>query len=124
MQRIFCKECGRSIGDCNICPFCNARQKPQESVFYSFSDFYGIADDKKTSGEEGTSSRLTAGILQLFCGSLGIGRFYMGCKTYAVLQILSSLVTCGIGGVLWGFMDGIMILTGAVRYDGKGNLLV
>ena len=97
---------------------------PEESVFYSFSDFDGIADGEKPGGAECTRSRLTAGILQLFCGSLGIGRFYMGCKTYAVLQILSSLLTCGMGGVLWGFMDGIMILTGAVRYDGKGNLLV
>lgn len=68
--------------------------------------------------------RITAGLLQLFCGAFGIGRFYIGYKTYAILQILFSLLTCGVGGVLWGFVDGVMILTGVVHYDGKGKQLV
>lgn len=123
MQKSFCKECGRFIGDSNICPFCNARQIPTNSVFCSLSDFERIKDCENKSLNNGARSRLTAGILQIFCGSLGIGRFYLGCKTYAALQIISSVVTCGIGGVIWGIADGIMILTGAVRYDGNGKLL-
>ena len=123
MQRAFCKEGGRIIGDCNICPFCNTRQMPTESVLCSLSNFEQITDCEKTSCNKSSKSRLTAGILQIFCGSLGIGRFYLGCKTYAALQIISSVVTCGIGGVIWGIADGIMILTGAVRYDGNGKLL-
>ena len=68
-------------------------------------------------------SRLSAGILQIFCGVIGLGRFYMGYKTYAVLQILSSVLTCGLAGIAWGIFDGIMILNGTVMYDNFGNLL-
>ena len=68
-------------------------------------------------------SRFTAAILQLFCGCIGLGRFYLGYKTYAVLQILFSLLTCGFGGFVWGFTDGILILNGTVKTDGDGNYL-
>ncbi|MFE3195297.1 TM2 domain-containing protein [Nocardia sp. NPDC059240] len=54
-------------------------------------------------------SKLTAGLLSLFLGHFGIGRFYLGYTTIGVLQ----LVTCGGCGV-WALIDGIMILTGKV----------
>lgn len=130
---MYCKECGRNIGDGNVCPFCGAKQRiTDENDFYSLSDYServennagGFTQKIKSTGEYGSKSRLTAGILQLFCGAFGIGRFYMGYKTYAVLQIAASVVTCGVGGVIWGAADGIAILTGKVSYDGDGRLLV
>ncbi|AYF78202.1 TM2 domain-containing protein [Nocardia yunnanensis] len=54
-------------------------------------------------------SKLTAGLLSLFLGHFGIGRFYLGYTTIGVLQ----LITCGGCGV-WALIDGIMILTGKV----------
>ena len=69
-------------------------------------------------------SRFTAAVLQMFCGCIGLGRFYLGYKTYAVLQILFSILTWGFGGFLWGFADGILILNGTVKSDGEGNYLV
>lgn len=69
-------------------------------------------------------SRFTAAVLQLFCGCFGLGRFYLGYKTYGVLQIVTTLMTCGAGGLAWGFVDGIMILNGTVFCDGNGNLLI
>ncbi|MGW4246953.1 NINE protein [Nocardia sp. NPDC004722] len=62
-------------------------------------------------------SKLTAGLLQLLIGSLGIGRFYMGYTTIGVLQ----LVTCG-GCGIWALIDGILILTGKVP-DPQGRPL-
>ena len=95
---MYCKQCKKSIENTYICPDCGMRLTKQKS-------------------------RLSAGILQIFCGVIGLGRFYMGYKTYATLQILSSIVTCGIGGIAWGILDGIMILNGTVLYDNFGNLL-
>ncbi|MCL2489086.1 MAG: NINE protein [Oscillospiraceae bacterium] len=63
-------------------------------------------------------SKLVAGLLQIFFGGLGIGRFYLGYTTIGIFQILTSFL-CG-AGVIWGFIDGIMILTGSVKTDAKG----
>jgi len=66
-------------------------------------------------------SRLTAGLLGIFLGSIGIGRFYLGYTTIGVLQIVVTIFTLGFGG-LWGFIDGIFILTGNVP-DAQGRTL-
>lgn len=54
-------------------------------------------------------SKLVAGLLGIFIGSLGIHNFYLGYTKRAIIQIVVTFVTCGIGGV-WGFVEGIMIL--------------
>ncbi|HEY7054621.1 MAG TPA: TM2 domain-containing protein [Mycobacterium sp.] len=66
-------------------------------------------------------SKLTAGLLGIFLGSFGVGRFYLGYTTIGVLQLVVSLVTCGIGG-LWGLIDGIIIIAGNVP-DAEGRTL-
>ncbi|WP_442934408.1 TM2 domain-containing protein [Micromonospora sp. CPCC 205546] len=66
-------------------------------------------------------SKVVAGVLQIVLGTFGIGRFYMGDTKTGVIQLIVSLVTCGIGGI-WGFVDGILILiNGGV--DGQGRPL-
>jgi len=66
-------------------------------------------------------SKLTAGLLQIFLGGFGVGRFYLGYTTIGVLQLVVTFVTCGIGSV-WGLIDGIMILVGSVP-DPQGRTL-
>lgn len=66
-------------------------------------------------------SKLTAGLLQLFLGGFGIGRFYLGYSTIGVLQIVVTLVTCGLGSI-WGLVDAILILTDKVP-DVQGRAL-
>lgn len=55
-------------------------------------------------------SKLVAGLLQLLI-PLGIGRMYIGDTRTGVIQLIVTLVTCGIGA-LWPFIDGIMMLVG------------
>ncbi len=62
-------------------------------------------------------SKLAAGMLQLFVGGLGAGRFYLGHNGIAIAQ----LFTCG-GLGIWALIDGILILMGNVR-DGHGRPL-
>lgn len=58
--------------------------------------------------------KLTAGLLQIFLGSFGAGRFYIGDNSTAIFQIAATWLTCGLGG-LWPLIDGIMMLTGSVQ---------
>ena len=53
-------------------------------------------------------SKVAAGVLQLVL-PIGIGRFYTGHTGIAVAQLLLSFVAIG---VIWAFIDGIVILAG------------
>src|SRR5262245_21618898 len=69
-------------------------------------------------------SKTVAGLLQLLglFGLVGIGRIYLGYTGLGVAQLLVGLVTCGLGAVVWGIIDAIMILTDKVR-DPQGRPL-
>jgi hypothetical protein len=66
-------------------------------------------------------SKMAAGLLQIFLGGFGVGRFYLGYTQIAILQIVATIFTCGIGA-LWPLVDGIMILMGKVP-DAEGRTL-
>lgn len=68
-------------------------------------------------------SKAAAGLLQIFLGTLGIGRFYMGSTGIGVAQLLltivgwaTSFILIGIpiliGVSIWALVDGIVILAG------------
>ncbi|MFD9436743.1 TM2 domain-containing protein [Streptomyces sp. NPDC060002] len=63
-------------------------------------------------------SKIVAGILQIFLGGLGIGRFYVGSVGVGVAQ----LFTCG-GLGIWSLVDGILFLTSNDRTDKQGRVL-
>ncbi|WP_136610450.1 TM2 domain-containing protein [Sinomonas albida] len=65
-------------------------------------------------------SRIAAGLLGIFLGSLGIHRFYLGYTKIAIIQIIVTLVTFGFGA-LWGFVEGIMILARAEAFRADAN---
>ncbi|WP_326688860.1 MULTISPECIES: NINE protein [unclassified Streptomyces] len=63
-------------------------------------------------------SKIVAGVLQLFIGTLGIGRFYTGHVGMGVAQLL----TCG-GMGFWALIDGIIFLVSDERTDSDGRIL-
>ncbi len=65
-------------------------------------------------------NRTLGGVLQFIFP--GVGRIYMGYAALGVLQMLFSIVTCGTL-YLWSVIDGILILSGKVHYDGYGRRL-
>ncbi|MFZ3558374.1 TM2 domain-containing protein [Streptomyces sp. BH055] len=67
-------------------------------------------------------TKLAAGLLGIFLGFFGAGRFYTGHTGIAVAQLIVSIVTCGLGSV-WGLIDGIMMLAGGNATDAQGRLL-
>lgn len=64
-------------------------------------------------------SKIAAGLLGIFIGSLGIHNFYLGFTKKAVIQIIVTLITFGIGGI-WGFIEGVLILVGKISVDANG----
>ena len=66
-------------------------------------------------------SKLTAGLLQLFLGAFGVGRFYLGYTGLGVAQIAVTWLTCGFGAI-WPLIDAIMMLTDKVP-DAQGRTL-
>ena len=59
---------------------------------------------------DGSKSQLTALLLCIFVGALGIHRFYLGYTTIGIVQLL-TLGACGI----WSLIDLIMIITGDLQ---------
>jgi TM2 domain-containing membrane protein YozV len=66
-------------------------------------------------------SKVIGGLLQIFFGAFGAGRFYTGHTGIAIAQIAVSWLTCGVG-VMWPFIDGIMMFAGKVT-DAQGRPL-
>lgn len=71
-------------------------------------------------------SKLAAGLLGIFLGGIGVHNFYLGFTGKAVAQLLISVLSCGslsVVSVIWGLIEGIMILAGNINKDAKGDLL-
>lgn len=80
---------------------------------------YGV--DPMTGMPFSDKSKMVAGLLQIFLGSFGAGRFYTGHMGLAIAQIAVTWLTCGIGAI-WPLVDGIMMLMGKVP-DAQGRPL-
>jgi TM2 domain-containing membrane protein YozV len=65
-------------------------------------------------------SKIVAGLLQIFL-PFGIGRFYIGDNKIGVIQLVVTVLTCGIGGI-WGIIDGIIMLATDSK-DANGYML-
>ncbi len=76
-------------------------------------------------------SKVAAGLLGIFFGAFGVHNFYLGFSSRAITQLVLSIVgiftSCiGVGALLllgmsiWGFVEGIMILTGRIEADANG----
>jgi hypothetical protein len=100
----FCHNCGQETDPrAELCARCGVRLAPSPVL-------------------ETAKSRVAAGVLGIVLGGLGIHRFYLGYVGIGIAQIAVTLVTCGLGWI-WGFIEGILILTGSINRDAKGQPL-
>lgn len=120
-EAVMCVKCGAQKGmGTNYCPNCGQPTPVNSQVCLNCGvslAAYGPKSDK---------SKIAAGLLGIFLGSLGIHNFYLGYTGKAVAQLVITVATCGIGAMatsIWGLVEGIMILCGKIDRDAKGMLL-
>ena len=128
---MFCKQCGKPIDDgqelceeCKVAGTASETAQPIQSEEQSSNtnETYNAAPNVSSSPK----SKIAAGLLGIFLGSFGVHNFYLGYTGKAIAQLLITLLTCGIGAFIssiWGLIEGILILTGSINTDGKGNPL-
>lgn len=84
---------------------------------------------------ENNKQKLVAGLLAIFLGCYGVHNFYLGYTKKAVIQLVCTIVGLVlsiliiglfvvIGIWIWAIVEGIMIFTGKIAVDAKGNPLV
>lgn len=115
-----CRSCGQELGESvKCCPICKAEQEEKELQLDTEKVNCDIQEKKEL--EEypySPRSRVTAGLLQIFLGGLGMGRFYLGYNGIALAQLFTFPLF--FIGAIWGVVDGILILCGQVPYDVNG----
>ena len=67
-------------------------------------------------------SKLIAAMLALVLGGLGAHRIYLGYYWVAVAQIVFTAVTLGFG-LVWGFIEAVLLFGGQMNKDAKGRPL-
>ena len=107
----YCHECGRRIrSSAETCPKCGASQAVTEPV-----------QDERRDQQQPSREQLTAGILAILLGGLGVHKFYLGNTAAGLVMLLVSVVTfpCYFGGLIVmsviGVVEGVMYLTKSRR---------
>ncbi|MCM1178019.1 MAG: TM2 domain-containing protein [Bacteroidales bacterium] len=102
-KEICCTSCGAKIpGDSAFCPSCGSRQPAP----YSHRPAAPYMEHVDMNGKD----RVTAGILALVLGGLGVHYFYIGKITAGILTILLTFITCGMWALVT-LVQAILMLT-------------
>ncbi|MCM1065747.1 MAG: NINE protein [Eubacterium sp.] len=126
---VMCAKCGVSKGrGSRYCHVCGRLLDPGQTICMNCGAAHRAA------GGSGAKSRQVAGMLGIFLGGFGVHNFYLGYTTKAVTQLMCIvagwLASCfGVGVlvvlvmIIWGIVEGIMILSGRIDTDGQGDPL-
>lgn len=93
--------------------FEDAKESVEQAAEKIGNETREAASDIKEEWNTVTSSenkKMIAGILALLIGSLGIHKFILGYTQEGILQIIITIVTCGLGGII-PLIEGIIYLT-------------
>lgn len=56
------------------------------------------------------NKKVLAGVMGILFGGFGVHKFILGYTTEGIIQLVISVVTCGLGSII-GFIEGIIYLT-------------
>src|SRR5919204_893223 len=109
---LFCTKCGAQNDD--FAQNCSQCQAPLPAV----GGYQPIQPPSPLSGgppaqdwqKMGADKKLVAGLCGILVGGFGIHKFILGYTTEGIIQIVITLLTCGIGSII-GLVEGIIYLT-------------
>lgn len=118
----YCSNCGKELEQgVKYCPNCGASTGNNYST--DSNNNYNI------NSTEQPKSKLVAGLLGIFLGSLGVHNFYLGYTSKGLAQLLLTTIgwiALGLGPLIsgiWSLIEGILILAGSINCDANGNML-
>jgi TM2 domain-containing membrane protein YozV len=118
----YCPACGSQLSDdSRFCDSCGAKQpdlqQPQQNAGPVRTE--PVRTMNQVTGQK---SRLVAGLLGIFLGWLGIHNFYLGYTVKGLIQLCLGVSVVGSPiSWIWGFIEGIFILSGGINQDGQGR---
>ena len=126
-----CTNCGASLPpDTQRCLKCGSyveSSRPQSAA----AESYGPPPPPPLLPVLPVKSRQTAAILGFVLGGLGVHRFYLGYITIGLVQFCLTvfLSWCTVGvtalvAIVWGIIEGVMILNGQISRDADGRPLI
>lgn len=103
-----------------------------QQPYYAYNNQAPFGVEPRTGLPYSDKQKVLAGVLQIFLGKFGIGRFYTGHTQLAIAQLITCMLgvfifswfTCGLSAfvLLWPIIDGIMLLTSDSK-DAQGRPL-
>lgn len=116
-----CSNCGKAVKDRVVREEVKA-EKVTEETKESTSN-----QNQNQNYNPQAKNRVVAGLLAIFLGGFGVHNFYLGYNGRAIAQLLITVLSCctlSFVSALWGFIEGILILSGNIETDAAGNKLV
>lgn len=111
----FCSHCGNPVTpQNNQAQNAGAYQQPVYNQAPPQQQGYANYQQPPMQGVKGSKDKVVAGLLAIFLGTLGIHKFYLGYTKAAVIMLLVSLLTFGVGATVMAIIaliEGIMYLT-------------
>ena len=106
----YCTKCGGQNDD--LAQYCAGCQAPLGSGSVGYQPMQSVNQGQQLVDwqKQGADKKMVAGICGILVGSLGVHKFILGYTTEGIIQIVITLVTCGVGGVV-GLIEGIIYLT-------------
>lgn len=105
----YCTKCGATNDE--SAQFCNNCQAPLSPVGGGYQPMQSVNPGQMTDWKAmGADKKLVAGICGILLGGFGVHKFILGYTTEGIIQIVITIVTCGIGSLV-GLIEGIIYLT-------------
>ena len=124
---MFCRKCGKPIDDgqeyCEECKSAMGMNNQVTNQAVNTNNTNANYTNNASNTNTQQKSKMAAGLLGIFLGSLGIHNFYLGYTGKAIAQLLISVLSCGIlafASGIWGLIEGVLILTGSISVDANG----
>ena len=129
----FCTNCGNKLNlNDTVCSNCGKEIKDRvvreevKAEKVEDKEFTDVKSEKQNVNLQ-AKNKVVAGLLGIFLGGFGVHNFYLGYTGKAIAQLLITVLSCcmlSFVSSIWGFIEGILILSGNIDNDANGNKLI
>lgn len=99
-------------------PVQTMQQQSQQQQYQQFQQFQQFQQNQQGNNEVDQNKKILAGLMGIFFGAFGVHNFIYGYTGKGVAQVLITVLSCfmlsWVSGI-WGFIEGIMILTDSIK---------